>query len=119
MTDPGASWIRARPSATTSASYGESSRRRAAWTPLMSTASLLFAPKALGIAKHDLHLEVAVHLGTLGSVVVYYRALLLEMAREFFRGGPARRLFVLVVVGTLPAVAIALGLKHALDLREN
>lgn len=87
--------------------------------PVSSTAHLLFAQKALHIEKHDLHLEVAVHLGTLGSVLVYYRKLLWEMARETLTGGPARRLALLVVLGTLPAVVVALGLKHALDLREN
>lgn len=87
--------------------------------PVSSTAHLLFAQKALGIAKHDMHLEVAVHLGTLGSVLVYYRAVLLGMLRETIRGGPARKLAILVVIGTLPAVAVALAMKKVLDLRGN
>jgi undecaprenyl-diphosphatase len=87
--------------------------------PVSSTAHLLFAQKLMGLAKTNLHLEVATHLGTLGSVVVFYRKLVLDMLRETFRGGPARRLAILVVVGTIPAVIVVLALKHALDLREN
>lgn len=87
--------------------------------PVSSTAHLLFAQKLMHIEKHDLHLEVAVHLGTLGSVLVYYRALLWSMVRETLTGGPARKLALLVVLGTIPAVIVGLGFKHALDLRDN
>lgn len=87
--------------------------------PVSSTAHLLFAQKALGIEKHDLHLEVAVHLGTLGSVLVYYRTLLLGMLRDVLRGGPARKLVGLVAIGTVPAVIVGLTMEDVLGMRSD
>jgi undecaprenyl-diphosphatase len=87
--------------------------------PVSSTAHLLFAQKALGIAKANLHLEVAVHLGTLGSVLVYYRRLLFGMLRDVVRGGPARKLVLLVGIGTVPAVIVGLTIQDLLELRAD
>jgi undecaprenyl-diphosphatase len=87
--------------------------------PVSSTAHLLLAQKALAMEKHDLHLEVAAHLGTLVAVLVYYRTLLVSMVRDFLLGGPGRRLAWLVVLGTVPAVLVGLFLKNALGLRED
>src|SRR5688500_18302278 len=71
------------------------------------------------LEKQDLHLEVAVHLGTLGSVVVYYRRLLVGMVREAISGGPARRLAILVVLGTIPVVVVGAAVKRVMGLRES
>ena len=88
--------------------------------PVSSTAHLLLAQALLGLDLPGLHLEVAVHLGTLASVLLYYRADLWAMTRGVFRGGDGRRLLVLGVLGTLPAVVVGLLLKDAVeDLREN
>ena len=87
--------------------------------PVSSTAHLLFAQKLMHLEKQDLHLEVAVHLGTLGSVVVYYRRLLAGMVREAISGGPARRLAFLVVLGTIPVVVVGAAVKRVMGLRES
>ncbi|MCE9634200.1 MAG: undecaprenyl-diphosphate phosphatase [Planctomycetes bacterium] len=68
--------------------------------PVSSTAHLLIAQKWLGLAKTDLHLEVAAHLGTILAVVLYYRRELLQYVRETITGGPGRKSVALVVVAT-------------------
>lgn len=68
--------------------------------PVSSTAHLLIAQKWLGLAKTDLHLEVAAHLGTILAVVLYYRRELSQYVRETVVGGPGRKSAALVVVAT-------------------
>jgi undecaprenyl-diphosphatase len=70
--------------------------------PISSTAHLLIAQEALGVNRPGLHLEIAAHLGTIGSVVVYTRSDLRALLSDLVRGGPGRRLLLLASVGTLP-----------------
>jgi undecaprenyl-diphosphatase len=74
--------------------------------PVSSTAHLLIAQDALGLAKVDLHVEVAAHLGTVGAVVLYYRRELAAMARALRAGGPDRRLVLLVALATACLVLV-------------
>ncbi|MFO7694611.1 MAG: undecaprenyl-diphosphatase UppP [Vicinamibacterales bacterium] len=82
--------------------------------PVSSSAHLILARALLGWDAADLGLpfDVACHVGTLGAVVAYFRADLVELAAAvpgLFRGpiwpadGPARRLR-LIAVGTVPVV---------------
>ena len=67
---------------------------------------LLFAG---GVAPESFDLTIVLHLGTLGSILVYYRR---RIARLL---GEDRRVIPLLIVGTLPAVALVLVSKVLLD----
>ena len=56
-----------------------------------------------------LDLTIGLHLGTLGSILLFYRR---RIARLFFED---RRVAVLIVLGTIPAVALVLVAKLLLD----
>ncbi|HCA48062.1 MAG TPA: undecaprenyl-diphosphate phosphatase [Armatimonadetes bacterium] len=87
--------------------------------PVSSSGHLALGHWLLG-AREELPLEfvVLVHLGTLAAVVCYYRCDLLEILRDVFRPsrdagegescGWGRRLLILLVVATLPAVVAVL-----------
>lgn len=69
--------------------------------PISSTAHLLFAEKWLGMgAKKDLFPEMATHIGTVAAVLVYYRAVFADLAKQTISGGPGRRTTLLVVLAT-------------------
>ena len=80
--------------------------------PISSSGHLVLAPHLLGWPDQGLAFDVAVHLGTLIAVVLYFRAELIAMALAWFRsvaGGPASadsRMAWAVIWGTVP-VAIA------------
>ena len=78
--------------------------------PISSSAHLVLAPVLFGWEDQGLPFDVAVHLGTLGAVVFYFRDELWPMTREALgtlRGGPRTRdsdLAWWVVIATIPAV---------------
>ena len=90
----------------------------AEFLPISSSGHLSIAQNLLGLrveGSEDMFFDVLLHLGTLAAVFVAYWADIREMILEFFRtiqdvahGGmpqripPARRMILLVVVGTLP-----------------
>ena len=90
----------------------------AEFLPISSSGHLSIAQNLLGLGVEgtdDVFFDVLLHLGTLAAVFVAYWADIKEMVLEFFRtigdirrGGmpkdipPARRLILLIVVGTLP-----------------
>lgn len=80
--------------------------------PVSSSAHLVLVPALAGWERHGLAFDVALHLGTLAALVVYYRRDLWQIARAIVgRGNPAevavyRRLAWLLVAASVP-VAIA------------
>jgi undecaprenyl-diphosphatase len=93
--------------------------------PVSSSAHLILARALLGwdAAELGLAFDVACHLGTLGAVVAYFRADLLEVAAAvpaLFRTpvwpaeGAGRRLR-LIAVGTLPVVVVGVLLAGAIE----
>ena len=90
--------------------------------PISSSAHLILPSQVLGWPDQGLAFDVAVHLGTLLAVVVYYRRDLWGMTRGAGQGlverrmNPDLRLGLLVVLATIPAVAAGFLLK---DLIEN
>ncbi|HWP84409.1 MAG TPA: undecaprenyl-diphosphatase UppP [Terriglobia bacterium] len=88
--------------------------------PISSTAHLYLVPWLSGWAEHELTFDVALHLGTLVAVLVYFLPTWVELLRAGLgirsRFAPApqaqsggsdpnrnRRLFWLLVIGTIPA----------------
>ena len=90
----------------------------AEFLPISSSGHLSIAQNLLGLkveGSDDIFFDVLLHLGTLAAVFVAYWKDIREMILEFFRtisdfrrGGmprsipPARRLILLIIVGTLP-----------------
>ena len=85
--------------------------------PISSSGHLILVPAVLGWQYHGLAFDIAVHLGTLTAVIVYFRrdlkAIITAMAGT---GGPQARLGWSIIVASIP-VAIA-GLLFS-DLIEN
>ena len=77
--------------------------------PISSSAHLILVPILTGWQDQGLAFDVAVHVGTLAAVVVYFRRELLRMAREWLVSLTGRRLTVdaklawAVIVATIPA----------------
>lgn len=103
----------------------------AEFLPISSSGHLSLFQNFLGLQsaeESNLFLDVLLHLGTLISIFVYYWHDIVDMVREFFAGctalvhpdpnekepPAARRLVMLVIVGTLPLFVI-LPLKHFID----
>lgn len=83
--------------------------------PVSSSGHLRLAELAVGGMPASLALEVALHVGTLGAVVLYYRRDLFELVRGVLPGGDpeARALATQVVIASIPTALIGLGLKKA------
>ena len=74
---------------------------------LVLVAPLLFGGSSDAPEMFDL--TIALHMGTLGSILLFYRQ---RIARLFFED---RRVALLIVLGTIPAVALVLVAKLLLD----
>ena len=87
--------------------------------PVSSSAHLVLGQRILGLKEPELLFDVAVHVGTLLAVVVFFWRDLWAMARglwaqddEGFRG---RRLLWLVIVGSIPTAIIGLLFKDTFE----
>ncbi len=92
----------------------------AEFLPISSSGHLAMAQHLLGVnTEVPAFFDVLLHLGTLLAVLVAYWGDVVEIVREFFRGvgdvvhgttptpvPPARRMILLIIVGTLPLFAI-------------
>jgi len=98
--------------------------------PISSSAHLILgrdlliaigAPPDDGSAADQLAFDIALHVGTLAAVLLYFRRDALELCLGladgiFGRGGPRFRLFQLVVIGTIPILVIGFLAK---DIASN
>jgi undecaprenyl-diphosphatase len=93
--------------------------------PISSSGHLVVLPWAAGWPDPGLAFDVALHLGTLLALLVYFRNDLWRLARAFalsvgerkIAGDPDRRLAWLVVLGSIPGAAIGMALEHAAEER--
>ncbi len=85
--------------------------------PISSSGHLILLPRLLGVEDQGLMLDVAVHVGTLGAVMLYFWR---DMLRLLIGLGhvltgristPQARLFLLLVFATIPVVVAGLALK--------
>jgi len=83
--------------------------------PVSSSGHLILLPKLTGLADQGLVMDVAVHVGTLGAVLLYFRADVARAIRGLFRltdrTDPDARLALGLIVGTIPVVLAGLMLK--------
>lgn len=80
--------------------------------PVSSSGHLVLLQHLLGSREGDLFLDVVLHVGTLGSVLLVYRR---EVRRLLRLDRPARGYVLALAVGTLPAVAVGLLLKDLIE----
>lgn len=89
--------------------------------PISSSAHLVLLPELTGHADQGLVMDVAVHLGTLFAVMLYFRADILHILRSFTfdltkktdSARASRKLGYMVLCGSLPVIAAGL-LIHSL-----
>lgn len=87
--------------------------------PISSSAHLVIAQSLLHVQVPGVLLEVVLHLGTLMSVLIYFRHDLQNIVSGFFQGGDsgsaARREVMFLTVATVPAVIVALTLDETIS----
>ena len=85
--------------------------------PISSSGHLVLVPHLTGLPDHGQAIDVAVHVGTLGAVMVYYRSDVMRAANGFLRclGGDRSsedsRLFLALLVATVPVVIVGFLLR--------
>lgn len=95
--------------------------------PISSSGHLILTPWLFGYELQSLAFDVAVHLGTLGAVMLYFRQEILAMLGALWEAlrhrrldSPEARLGILLGLATLPIVVLGLPLKALLDgLRQE
>jgi undecaprenyl-diphosphatase len=85
--------------------------------PISSSAHLILVPRVLGWRDLGLQFDVAIHLGTLAALLIYFRADWVRLARGLLGGSgkavPAeRRLALAIVLGCVPAVIAGVKLEE-------
>ncbi len=91
----------------------------AEFLPISSSGHLILVPYLTGWPDQGLIVDVAVHLGTLIAVLVYFWRDLFEIFRDLpslFKGRlkPGARLALYILAATLPAVITGLAVRHFL-----
>ncbi|TBR19645.1 undecaprenyl-diphosphate phosphatase [bacterium] len=86
----------------------------AEFLPISSSAHLALAPRLLGWEDQGLAFDVALHMGTLGALLLVFWRDWWELALDGLRRADTdrRRLFDALVVGTVPAAVAGLLLEH-------
>lgn len=81
--------------------------------PVSSSGHLVLLQQWLGGHEGDLFLDVVLHVGTLGSVLIVYHR---ELRRLVRLDRPARRYVLALAIGTVPAVIVGLTLKDLVEI---
>lgn len=95
--------------------------------PISSSGHLILTPLLFGYELQSLAFDVALHLGTLGAVMLYFRRELIAMTRAVlgslrtrrFLADPDARLGWMIVLATLPVVLLGLPLKSLLEILRD
>ena len=84
--------------------------------PVSSSGHLVLAQELLGVRVEGVFFEVAVHVATLISILLVYRARLVELAQGVIARRPeALRYVGFVALATLPAALIGVGFQDTLE----
>src|SRR3712207_3684363 len=81
--------------------------------PVSSDGHLVLVPYLAGWQTPGLAFDVALHMGTLAALLLYFRREILAIVLGVFGRGPAdtalaRRLAVFIVIGTIPVAVVGL-----------
>jgi undecaprenyl-diphosphatase len=84
--------------------------------PVSSSGHLVLMNRWLGIQTPGLMLVVGLHIGTLMSVVVYYRKRLLSLVLQLFsRKSEGWRYVLALILGSIPVVLLGLSCGHYIE----
>ncbi len=86
--------------------------------PISSTAHLILIPKLLGWEDPGLTFDVALHLGTLVALLIYFRRDWIDLVKsgiQYLQGRSKDPLFFYIVAGTIPAGVAGLFLEKLAD----
>jgi undecaprenyl-diphosphatase len=90
--------------------------------PISSSAHLILIPRLLGWPESGLTFDVALHVGTLIALLLYFRRDVLELVVAFCSGlakrsfdTPASRLPLFIVAATIPAAVAGKTLEHPIE----
>jgi undecaprenyl-diphosphatase len=78
--------------------------------PVSSSGHLVLFQRLLGLESSVLTFDILLHLGTLAAVIVVFRKDIVSILKR-----PFGRMTWLLVLGTLPAIAVGLALKDVLE----
>jgi len=88
----------------------------AEFLPVSSSGHLVLGQHLLGMKEPSTRLEVALHVGTLFSVVVFYRERIIGLVRGVFTGcKESWRMVMNIVVSAIPAVIFYLLFRKTID----
>ena len=94
--------------------------------PISSSGHLVLTPLLFGYELQSLAFDVAVHLGTLGAVIAYFRREIASMVTAVLESIAKRRiqsmdaqLGWMIIAATLPVVVLGLPLKEVLDFLRS
>ena len=85
--------------------------------PVSSSGHLILLPNLLGLEDQGQVIDVAVHVGTLGAVILYFRKDVARAFKGFLRllagkfDGPDTKLALLLILATVPVVIVGLAFK--------
>lgn len=85
--------------------------------PISSSGHLVLSEALLGLSPRSLAFDVALHVGTLGAVLVFFRQELLFVIRSFLGGGDARGRMLggLLVVATIPVAIVGFAFRDVFE----
>ena len=85
--------------------------------PISSSAHLILVPWLLGWPEHSLTFDVALHMGTLAALLLFFWRDWWNLAAAWLPGGgaPERRLGLGLVVGTIPAAIVGLLFEDVIE----
>ena len=83
--------------------------------PVSSSGHLRLIPEFFGVEPPDLATSAVLHLGTLGAVLGYYRRDILWIARGLRSDPKARRMVMMIVIASIPAVVAGFVFNDQLD----
>ena len=93
--------------------------------PISSSAHLILAPHFFGYADQGLAFDVAVHVGSLMAIMLYFRQQIILILQSLLQPSrqdlnTERKLGINVLIATLPIIVVGLLLKHYVetDLRS-
>jgi len=90
--------------------------------PVSSSAHLILVPELLGWPDQGLVFDVALHIGSLLAVIVYFKQDIIRMTKAWFtevidkKSSPDSMLAWFVIIGTVPAVLAGLIFKDFIEL---
>lgn len=81
--------------------------------PVSSSAHLVFGQQLLGVREPGITFEIAVHLGTLLSVLLFYRSKITTLLGSLFDRSKKddHRLILYLVIATVPAAVLGIAFK--------